>query len=586
MTNDDHDDENDTERPAEVAERLAGLLPEEALQDALKGLQPGEITGAGGLLSQLAGRVIQTALQGEMTDHLGHPPGGEPQGANVRNGRTAKTVSTDLGPVQIETPRDRDGSFQPRLVKKRQTRLAGLDEKILSLYAGGMTVRDISQHLSELYATEIGRDTVSRITDAVLDDVAAWRSRPLDRVYPIVYFDALFVKVREDRSVKNRACYLALGVTCDGEREVLGLWWQETEGAKFWLAVLNDLKQRGVGDVLIACVDGLTGFPQAIEATFPQTWVQTCIVHLIRASLRYVNYRDQRKVAAALKPIYTAVNAEQALVELDRFDAEWGQRYPACAQAWRTSWEHVIPFLALPEELRRAVYTTNTIEGLHRQIRKAIKTRGHFPDEQAATKLIYLAIIRADAKWQRSRAWTAARAALKIHFEDRFPARTPTTSPDPHTEGRTASRGALAPAPRRRHRDDRHGRRLPPGLQPHPPARDARRRPPDRPLPRRARPAAQRPTPNAPNRANFLTRDNLDASSPRRTWKRGLRQTRPGSERFWTELLHSLRARGLDRVQLVISDAHQELKSAIGRVIGAPWQRCTVHFLRDMLGHV
>jgi len=407
--------------PPEVVDRLAGLLPEGALDDAVRGLKPEELSGPGGLLSQLAGRVVEAALEAELTEHLGHPPGGRPQGPNVRNGATSKTVQTDLGPVEIKTPRDRDGSFEPRLVAKRQTRLAGLDDKVLGLYAGGMTVRDIAAHLSELYGTEIGRDTVSRITDAVLEDVAAWRTRPLEAVYPIVYFDAMMVRVREDRSVQNRACYLALGVTCDGEREVLGIWWQDTEGAKFWLAVLNDLRRRGVADVLIACVDGLKGFPEAIEATFPRAWVQTCIVHLIRASLRYVNYRDKKKVATALRPIYTAPNADQALAELDRFDAEWGTRYPAAVQAWRTSWEHVIPFLSLPDDLRRAVYTTNTIEGLHRQVRKAIKTRGHFPDEQAATKLIYLALIRADAKWQRNRAWTAARAALKIHFGDRYP---------------------------------------------------------------------------------------------------------------------------------------------------------------------
>lgn len=349
------------EPPAEVIDRLAELLPEGALGEAVKGLRPEELSGPGGLLSQLAGRVIEAALEAELTEHLGHPPGGTPQAANVRNGSTRKTVQTDLGPVRIETPRDREGSFEPQLVRKRQTRLAGLDEKILGLYAGGMTVRDISGHLSELYGTEIGRDSVSRITDAVLEDVQAWRSRPLDPVYPIVYFDALVVKVREDRSVQNRACYLALGVTCDGDREVLGLWWQDTEGAKFWLAVLNDLCRRGVHDVLIACVDGLKGFPEAIEATFPQAWVQTCVVHLIRASMRYVNYRDKKKVASALRPIYTAANAEQALAELDAFTAEWGSRYPACVQAWRTAWENVIPFLALPEELRRAVYTTDEI---------------------------------------------------------------------------------------------------------------------------------------------------------------------------------------------------------------------------------
>jgi putative transposase len=407
--------------PEEVADRLAGLLPEDALDAAVKGLRPEDVSGPGGLLSQLAGRVIEAALQAEMTEHVGYPPGGVPAGSNHRNGHIPKTLQTDLGPVQIRTPRDREASFEPRMVAKRQTRMAGLDEKILSLYAGGMSVRDISAHLSEIYGTDIGRDSISRITDAVLEDVQAWRTRPLDRVYPIVYFDAMFVKVREDRSVKNRACYIALGVTCDGDREVLGLWWQETEGARFWLAVLNDLKRRGVEDVLIACVDGLTGLPDAIEATFPQAWVQTCIVHLIRASLRYVNYRDLKKVASALRPIYTAANADDALIELERFEAEWGQRYPPTAQAWRSSWQHVTPFLALPEELRRAVYTTNTIEGLHRQIRKAIKTRGHFPDEQAATKLIYLAIIKADAKWQRNRTWTAPRAALKIHFGDRFP---------------------------------------------------------------------------------------------------------------------------------------------------------------------
>lgn len=407
--------------PQEVADRLAELLPPAALKDALEGLEGEEITGPGGLLSQLAGRVIETALEAELTEHVGHPPGGVPASSNVRNGATAKTVSTDLGPVAVRTPRDRLGSFEPQLVAKRQTRLAGLDDKILGLYAGGMSVRDISAHLSELYATEIGRDTISRITDAVLEDVAAWRSRPLDRVYPIVYFDAMFVKVREDRSVRSRACYLALGVSCDGDREVLGIWWQETEGSKFWLAVLNDLKRRGVDDVLIACVDGLKGFPDAIEAVFPQAWVQTCIVHLIRSSLRYVNYRDRKKVAAALRPIYTAPNADDALTELRRFDEQWGGAYPMITTAWREHWPHVIPFLALPDGLRRAVYTTNTIEALHRQVRKAIKTRGHFPDEQSATKLIYLAITRAEAKWQKNRAWTSARAGLKIHFGDRFP---------------------------------------------------------------------------------------------------------------------------------------------------------------------
>jgi len=256
--------------PPEVMDWVAELLPEGALDAAVRGLTPDELSGPGGLLSQLAGRVVEAALEAELTEHLGHESGGIPEGANVRNGHTPKTVQTDLGPVEIETPRDREGSFAPQLVRKCQTRLAGLDDKVLGLYAGGMTVRDISHHLSELYGTEIGRDTISRITDAVLEDVQAWRTRPLDRVYPIVYFDAMFVRVREDRSVKNLAAYLAMGVTVDGEREVLGIWWQESEGAKFWLAVLNDRHRRGVEDVLIACVDGLKGFPEAIEAVFPQ----------------------------------------------------------------------------------------------------------------------------------------------------------------------------------------------------------------------------------------------------------------------------------------------------------------------------
>jgi putative transposase len=412
------------EPPEELVDRLAGLLPADELREALKGLEPEQITGPGGLLTQLAGRVIETALGAELTDHLGYPPGQAPPGAgsNHRNGSTAKRLQTDLGPVEIKTPRDRAGSFEPQLVAKRQTRLAGIDDKILGLYAGGMSVRDIEGHLTELYgATAIGRDTISRVTDAVLEDVAAWRTRPLEAVYPIAYFDCLMVKVREDRSVRNRACYLAIGVTVEGDREVLGIWWQETEGAKFWLAVLNDLAQRGVADVLIACVDGLTGFPEAIEAVFPQAWVQTCIVHQIRNSMRFVAYQDRKRVAAELKPVYRAVNAESAADALAAFDEQWGSKYPMIAESWRTRWENIIPFLALPADLRKAVYTTNSIENLNRQIRKSIKTRGHFPDEQAATKLIYLAIQRSERKWQKAYNWTGALRGLKIHFADRLP---------------------------------------------------------------------------------------------------------------------------------------------------------------------
>jgi transposase-like protein len=407
----------------EVVDRLAGLLPEDALQDALEGLRPEEITGPRGLLTRLAGRVIESALGAELSEHLGYPPGQAPPGGagNVRNGSTPKTLKTELGEVPVRTPRDRQGSFDPQLVGKRQTRMAGLDDRVLDMYAGGMSVRDIASQLQRLYGVQIGRDTISRVTDAVLEDIAAWRSRPLEALYPIVYFDALHVKVTEDRSVRTRACYVAVGVTVDGDREALGIWWQDSEGAKFWLAVLNDLRQRGVGDVLIACVDGLTGLPEAIEAVFPQTWVQTCIVHQIRSSMRYVSYGDRRPLAKDLRSIYTAANADAALVELERFDETWGGRYPMIAQARRARWEQITPFLALTEDLRRIVYTTNTIEAMHRHIRKAIKTRGHFPDEQAATKLIYLAMQRAETKWRSARAWTTARRALKIHFGDRFP---------------------------------------------------------------------------------------------------------------------------------------------------------------------
>jgi putative transposase len=388
-----------------------------------RALRPDEITGPRGLLTRLAGRVIESALGAELSEHLGYPPGQAPPGGagNVRNGSTPKTLKTELGEVPVRTPRDRQGSFDPQLVGERQTRMAGLDDRVLDMYAGGMSVRDIASQLQRLYGVQIGRDTISRVTDAVLEDIAAWRSRPLEALYPIVYFDALHVKVTEDRSVRTRACYVAVGVTVDGDREALGIWWQDSEGAKFWLAVLNDLRQRGVGDVLIACVDGLTGLPEAIEAVFPQTWVQTCIVHQIRSSMRYVSYGDRRPLAKDLRPIYTAANADAALVELERFDETWGGRYPMIAQAWRARWEQITPFLALTEDLRRIVYTTNTIEAMDRHIRKAIKTRGHFPDEQAATKLIYLAMQRAETKWRSARAWTTARRALKIHFGDRFP---------------------------------------------------------------------------------------------------------------------------------------------------------------------
>ncbi len=405
----------------EARERLEGVIDEDALDRALEGLDPGQITGPGGLITQLAGRVISTALDAEMDDHLGRPPGSPAPDGNHRNGAIPKTVATELGDVRIDTPRDRDGSFEPKLVAKRQTRLAGLDDRVIGLYAGGMSVREISRQLSDLYGTEIGKDQVSRITDRVLEDVQAWRHRPLEEIYPILYLDALMVKITTDRSVQKQACYLAVGVNLDGERECLGMWWQETEGAKFWLAVLNDLKQRGIDDVLICCVDGLAGFEDAIEAVFPKAWVQTCVVHQIRNSMNYVAYQDRKPVARDLRPIYTAPKIEAAEQALTAFEGSWNEKYPMISESWRERWDLITPFLALPADLRKIVYTTNSIEALNRQIRKTIKTRGHFPTQDAASKLIYLAITRAENGWRNVHGWTRARTALKIHFKDRMP---------------------------------------------------------------------------------------------------------------------------------------------------------------------
>ena len=328
---------------------------------------------------------------------------------------------TDHGDVRIEVPRDRKGRFEPQIVRKGQRRLAGLDEKIVALYAGGMTTREIEAYIAELYGPGVSRETVSRVTAGVLEDAKAWQTRPLEAVYPIMYLDALVVKVGDGQAVRNFACYLAIGVNTDGERDVLGIWFQRSEGAKFWLGVLTELKQRGVSDVLICCVDGFKGFPEAIEAVYPHTWVQTCIVHLIRSSLRFVPYKDRRQVAKDLKLIYTATDRDHAWEELERFAEKWDQRYPMISASWTEDWERIVPFLAFPPDVRRAVYTTNTIEALNRQIRKIIKTRGSFPTEDSARKLLYLAITRAQRKWRHAYNWNSALTAFRIHFGDRLP---------------------------------------------------------------------------------------------------------------------------------------------------------------------
>jgi putative transposase len=407
--------------PDEMREKL----PDELVDELLAGAKTEEeIFGQGGLFSQLTKRLVERAMEVELTDHLGYDPHMEPPGGtgNSRNGKgKPKTLVTEHGPVSIRAARDRDGSFEPKIVRKRQRRFEGFDEKILALYSRGMSTRDIEAHLREIYGVSVGRDLISRVTDAVMDDARAWQQRPLDDVYPVLFLDAFVLKVRDGGSVQRKACYLALAITMDGQREVLGMWFEQTEGAKFWMQVLSDLKQRGVRDILICCVDGLKGFPEAIEAIFPATTVQTCIVHLIRHSLKYVPRRQYDQVAKDLKPIYTATDVDAAHQALERFDQKWGAQLPPVVKAWRENWEYVIPFMAFPPDVRRVVYTTNPIEALNRQLRKAIKTKGHFPNEEAARKLIYLSIINATPKWTRVAGWTKALLAFKIHFEDRLP---------------------------------------------------------------------------------------------------------------------------------------------------------------------
>jgi len=371
-----------------------------------------QLTGEGGFLPELVKRVLEAGLQAELTDHLGyekHDRAGHGSG-NSRNGFTAKRLGTEVGDIDVATPRDRIGSFEPRLIPKGSRRVGGLSDMIISLYAGGMTIRDIQAHLERTLGTELSHETISNITETVAEEVKAWQSRPLEAVYPILYMDALVVKVRDGHAVRNKAAHIAVGVDCDGIKHVLGIWVQTSEGAKFWAGVCAELRNRGVQDVLIACVDGLTGFPEAIEATFPQTVVQTCVVHLIRASMRFISYNDRKAVAAALRPIYTAATETAAAQELDIFEgSNWGKRYPATVRVWRDAWQRFIPFLEFPPAVRKIIYTTNSIESLNYQLRKIIKNRGHFPNDDAVVKLLWLAIRDIEDKRARERAKQAGR---------------------------------------------------------------------------------------------------------------------------------------------------------------------------------
>ena len=368
--------------------------------------------------------LIERALGAELSHHLGYRPGADKpeDSSNHRNGASAKTVLTGDGPMRIEVPRDREGSFEPLLIAKHERRFTGFDDKIVAMYARGMTVREIQAFLAEQYGTEVAPDFISSVTDAVMAEVAAWQARPLEAMYPVVFFDALRVKIREDAVVRNKAIYLALGILPDGTRDILGLWIEGTEGAKFWMKVFNDLKTRGVADILIAVTDGLKGMAEALGAVFPATTLQTCIVHLIRNSLDYASWKDRRALAAALKAIYTAPSAEAALAELDAFEqCSWGQRFPSVVASWRRAWDKVIPFFAFPPAVRKVVYTTNAIESINARLRKIIKTRGHFPSDDAAAKLIWLALRNITADWERAaKEWREAMNQFAIAYGDRF----------------------------------------------------------------------------------------------------------------------------------------------------------------------
>jgi len=363
-------------------------------------------------------------MQAELTDHLGyekHDPVGYKSG-NSRNGKTKKKLKGDFGEIDLETPRDRNGTFEPKIVEKHQTRFTGFDDKILSMYARGMTTREIQAHLEEIYGVEVSPTLISNVTEAVQDEVRAWQNRPLEPLYPIVYIDALYVRMRDNGHVQNRAVYVAIGVNLEGYKEVLGLWTSPNEGAKFWLQVLTELKNRGVQDIFMACVDGLKGFPESIEAAFPMTQVQLCIVHLVRHSLNYVSWKQRRAVAADLRPIYTAQTAEEAAARLDEFAAKWDATHPTISQVWRRNWERITPFFAFPNEIRKVIYTTNAVESLHMSLRKIIKTRGSFPNEEAAIRLLYLALRNHSRKWTFVQGWREALNRFQIVWPDRMPA--------------------------------------------------------------------------------------------------------------------------------------------------------------------
>lgn len=398
-------------------------ISNEVLDELLKGCtKPEDVIGEQGLLKQLTKRLLERAMQGELTHHLGyekHASAGRGTG-NSRNGTTSKTVKGDFGEIVVETPRDRQGTFEPQILKKHQTRFDGFDDKILSLYARGMTVREIQGHLQEVYGVEVSPTLISDVTDAIIEELKIWQGRPLEPIYPIVYLDALYVKMRHEGRVENRAVYVAIGVTMEGQKEVLGLWTSAHEGAKFWLGILTELKNRGVREIFIVCVDGLKGFPQAIEAVFPHAIVQTCIVHMIRASLNYVSWKERKTMVKEIKPVYQAATEAEAERALEEFGERWGHKYQAMVKLWRDNWQRVVPFFDFPSEVRKVIYTTNAVESLNMSLRRAIKTRGSFPSEDAAMKLLFLALRRVSQKWNTVQSWREALNQFEVRWGDRI----------------------------------------------------------------------------------------------------------------------------------------------------------------------
>ena len=399
-------------------------IPSDLIDTLLSGYQkPEDLIGENGLLKQLTKALVERALEAEMTQHLGHAKH-EPvanKNGNTRNGKSRKTLKGDFGELPIEIPRDRHGSFEPQIVPKHQSRWTGFDEKIISLYARGLTVREIQSHLEEMYGAEISPTLISNVTDAVIDEVKAWQSRPLDLIYPILYLDCIHVKVRDSGAVKAKAVYLAIGINMEGQKEVLGLWIAQTEGAKFWLQVVTELKNRGVQDIFIACVDGLKGFPEAIETVYPLASVQLCVVHLVRNSLNYVSWKMRKEIASHLKRIYQSSTAEEAEQKLTEFEREWGETYSSIAQIWQRNWNRIIPFFDYPPEIRKIIYTTNAIESVNMSLRKITKNRGSFPSDEALSKLFYLALMNISKKWKMPlHDWKAALNRFNIQFNDRM----------------------------------------------------------------------------------------------------------------------------------------------------------------------